>query len=174
MDFRNSVAKELPGVKLLGLEGATGATSRWRWRPPWGGARKGIRTWGIGVEKDVLTFGEGVLRNHDRSRIKFRTCFNPDHLLFSSASVWTEIPQMSAGGPTKSDSPTCRLPSTLMFDHPNTNAIAAFAAEQLASVVTATWQDRSNSRRIVHPQNDSGFTTVCLLGFKTHIIYNYF
>ncbi|CAK9099313.1 Polyketide synthase PksJ (PKS) [Durusdinium trenchii] len=62
VDFRNSVAKELPGVKLLGLEGATGATSRWRW-----------------------------------------------------------------------------LPSTLMFDHPNTNAIAAFAAEQLASVVTATW-----------------------------------
>ncbi|CAK9055129.1 unnamed protein product [Durusdinium trenchii] len=33
--------------------------------------------------------------------------------------------------------PGVKLPSTLMFDHPNTNAIAAFAAEQLASVVTA-------------------------------------
>lgn len=32
-----------------------------------------------------------------------------------------------------------RLPSTLMFDHPTTKAIAAFAAEQLASVVSDAW-----------------------------------
>ena len=32
-----------------------------------------------------------------------------------------------------------RLPSTLMFDHPTTKAIATFAAEQLATVVSDAW-----------------------------------
>ena len=44
-----------------------------------------------------------------------------------------------------------RLPSTLMFDHPTTKAIAAFAAEQLADVVqvpTGAQAIRRSDRRV--------------------------